>query len=501
MPTSAPPPARAPRNSIPWGWGLLGVILVLAACLRFYNLGGQSLWNDELESWRQSSFATLGEVIRQGVLPDTNSPGFQIILFGVEKWIGQGEAELRLPSAVSGLLTVALIFVAGRRLWGMAEGLMAALMAAVLWAPVYYSQEARSYALVTLMSLGASVFWLDLMRSIGRQTPLGKGTWLGFIVFAVASAYIHYFGLLLVTLEGAALLAATIFTRRSRRVAAVSLGLVGLGFAPWIPSMLQQSTHTDKIAWIPTPTLRAFPAFISFGFNGHAWLAIVVVGLLGWLVWDLFSRVRRAGRLHFEVLWSTPEVLVGYWLIGPILVAYLMSVWWTPLLTQRNLLVSLPALYLLTAHAVTRLPVPGLAQTGLIAGLGIFALFDLVFTMGYYTQPQKEQFREVVKYAVTQCPLGPSTSIIGYANFPDYFDYYFRQARSPLRVQLLAGEDQDVDRLKTFLAANRPARICFISAHRLPDNGFLEAFRQSFTLIDHRGFFMADFRLFKLKGS
>ena len=49
--------------------GLLGAIVIAGSVLRFYGLDAQSLWNDELSSWRQSHQTTISAVIENGVRP------------------------------------------------------------------------------------------------------------------------------------------------------------------------------------------------------------------------------------------------------------------------------------------------------------------------------------------------------------------------------------------------------------------------------------------------
>ncbi|MBW2494473.1 MAG: hypothetical protein JRE43_06945, partial [Deltaproteobacteria bacterium] len=80
---------------------VLGGIILVGALLRFYGLGAQSLWSDELASWRQSHQASIADVIEVGVRPTPYPPAFQILLFFVEKHVGESEIALRVPSAIA----------------------------------------------------------------------------------------------------------------------------------------------------------------------------------------------------------------------------------------------------------------------------------------------------------------------------------------------------------------------------------------------------------------
>ena len=116
-------------------WILLLVFILVGATLRLYALDGQSLWNDELESWRQSNFPTLDAVLTKGSIPDTHPPIFQITLFFVERYLGSSETLLRLPSAIAGILSIAAMFWLGTIAFGNEEGLISAFLTAVLWVP------------------------------------------------------------------------------------------------------------------------------------------------------------------------------------------------------------------------------------------------------------------------------------------------------------------------------------------------------------------------------
>jgi hypothetical protein len=102
---------------------------------------------------------------------------------------GASEAALRSLSVVSGIGLVALAWWLGRRLFGIRAGLAAAALLAVSPFAVYYSQEARMYALLALWAALASV-WIVMLA-----LPGNKVTWPGAALYALATAaglYTHY---------------------------------------------------------------------------------------------------------------------------------------------------------------------------------------------------------------------------------------------------------------------------------------------------------------------
>jgi mannosyltransferase len=478
-------------------WLALALIVLGGATLRLYHLGSESLWSDELESWRQSHFDTLGEVLDYGVRPDTHPPAFQIILFVVEHTLGDSEQALRLPSAIFGILSILVIFWIGARWFSYREGLIAALLMAVLWCPIYFSQEARNYALMLLAALLASAFWAEVANSIKHDLRVGIGESVGYVLTALFACYSHYYGLLLVILQCAALLILAAGKPRDLRlVAALFLGIF-LGYLAWIPSAAAQVSHSSLISWMRAPKVTAFPAFISFLFNRWQVLGVMVLLFYAYL---LIWRLRRHQQSVTEGvmgLLASGEFVLGYWLVIPLALTWLFSVLQDPIYTQRNLIVSMPAAYLLLSRAIVRLPLRGCIQAGIALVIAGSALYQMLFVMGYYRFPSKEQFREAVEYIINHTDSERSYAVVGYAYYPDYFNYYFERFGSPERVALIAGGAEDETAFDDYLRQHAPERVWYIAAHKPPESGFIEHLMATMELADAKKFLGAQVWLFR----
>jgi mannosyltransferase len=189
-------------------WALLTLlaIMLLGAALRFYGLGFQSLWGEELASWDFSNRETLSQVIQ--VVWGGIHPPLYVLILRFAQWIfGDSQWALRFPSAFAGWLCILAIYFLGKRLYSEREGLVAALLLTVLWGPIYYSQEARAYSMLILLSILTSYFWWGVMVGLRyrRELPVREAAL--YVLCAVLCAYLDYFGLLLVVLQGAALAA------------------------------------------------------------------------------------------------------------------------------------------------------------------------------------------------------------------------------------------------------------------------------------------------------
>ena len=112
-------------------------------------------------------------------------PLYYIFTWLLRPW-GDGEFILRLPSAVAGTLTVLAVYLLGRRLFGTRMGLVSALLTALLPYAVWYSQEARNYALFMLLTTMQMYFAFTAIKR-GRVID-----WLGLALFTTLNLYTHY---------------------------------------------------------------------------------------------------------------------------------------------------------------------------------------------------------------------------------------------------------------------------------------------------------------------
>ncbi|MFN8451640.1 MAG: glycosyltransferase family 39 protein [Anaerolineae bacterium] len=108
---------------------ILTAVLLVAAGLRFHLLGAQSLWNDEGSSYVQAlrPFAEIAANAGRDIHP----PGYYWLLAGWRLLTGTSEFALRSLSALASVLSIAFAAALGRRLYGWAAGITAAILIAL----------------------------------------------------------------------------------------------------------------------------------------------------------------------------------------------------------------------------------------------------------------------------------------------------------------------------------------------------------------------------------
>jgi mannosyltransferase len=365
-------------------------LTVLGAVLRLYRLGHQGFWFDEANTAQLVHFSP-GKML--GLIPQSEStpPLYYCVAWLWARVFGDSEVGLRSLSAVCGVLLVPVVYAAGARLVSHRAGVIAAALAACSPLLIWYSQEARSYQMLALLS---SVSLLAFAYARLEPTPRVLAAWVLASVLALAT---HYYAVLAVVPEALWLL----WVHRRRRpvqVAAGAVGVCGLGLIP-----LAISQHgTGNGNWIAAAPFgrrlgQIVPQFAS-GFDGpaHGTLEPVSIAIV------VLALVMLIG-------WSAPDPRRGALLAGGLalggfaLSLLLVAVGFDDLLT-RNMLAIWAACALLVAGG---LAVPRPRGVGVIAAawlcvLGVATAIGVTVDRSY----QRPDWRVVAQALGARAPPG-----------------------------------------------------------------------------------------------
>jgi mannosyltransferase len=261
---------------------LLVLIVLAAAGLRFGSLGVQSLWFDE-GATHDLVRLSLGDLLSQVAHHESSPPLFYLLEWAWTHVAGTGPVALRELSALAGTLTVPVAFAIGRRLAGDRAGLATAALVAFNPLLVWFSQEARSYALVVL--LVAISLWCLL-------ACLDGGGSRAYAAWAVASALAlatHYFALFVVAPAALWLLAYHRGSRRARAALVATAAVAAAGLA-LLPLALAQRGNPYDIASTSIAVRAAqVPKQFVLGYRGPlpvvcAAVAALLLAVGAWLL-------------------------------------------------------------------------------------------------------------------------------------------------------------------------------------------------------------------------
>ena len=406
----------------PWRWACWLVLLWAGWMVRLYQLAEDSLWFDEIFTWRYAS-PPIPEIIR--LLPSRAHPPLAMIPFHVALRVGEGEFILRFPSVFFGLIAIPTTYVLMRRLLGRREGWMAAVLAACSPFLVRMSQEARAYTLLlVLSSLSAAFLW----RAVRTNS---RWQWIGFSCSLALALYTHYFALFVLASE--VLFGLLVVGREwlqnqrtgkvwppSPRVVAFGLSLLAvfLAYLPWAPAMRQGLFERQLGKEAAAPDMRISPGVVADQFAAQlginsSWalwltLGLLVVGLV-YLCWQRRWRQMLMTGLFLGVPWGvlaaiTPRKLLPRYLI--FLVPF-----------QYGLVVA-------GATGLSRLVLRwiGRRRTWTQAGLaflmvGTILVIPGLFGLRHYYGEQKMDLRGVAQFLADNLNPGRPISAPAYDNF------------------------------------------------------------------------------------
>lgn len=335
---------------------------LLAFILRTVRLDLQPLWWDEGWSVYFATADIPSMLARTAV--DIHPPLYYLVLHIWVLIVGPSPISVRLLSVLLGTLSIPMLFFLARRLFGVGVGLMAALTMAVAPFHIYYSQETRMYAFVTLLILYSMYLFLSLLqRQEASSSPIH---WLLYIVVTSLAMYTQYYAVFIPISQ-------TIFILvRIRRYKPLLARWVGaqivllLSYVPWVlyaagKLVKYVATKMAKEGDVPL-SLYAYLQQHLLAFSvGHlsqdraflSWLALVFIalvmlGIIGYL------RYRPAAQFPS---WRSGYAIAFFliYLLVPLFLGYLVNLRYpfTSPGIQRLFLLSAPAFYLLVALGLT----------------------------------------------------------------------------------------------------------------------------------------------------
>lgn len=386
-------------------WAAPLALLLAAAALRFRNLDAQSLWLDE---GMTVSFINLGleRLWEITFAREPNPPLYYFLLWGwVQLW-GQSEGALRGLSAVFGVLTVLPVYGLARDSAGTRAGLLAGAITLASPFLLWYSQEARAFALLGLLS--ATLLYLTYSAQARRPSAALLASW---GLCAALTCYTHIYGAFTVAACALALLVAG---RGPLRWRLVSVLVPAALYAPWVIATLLQSAAARgwRAPVGPDEMLgRALAAVVHHEVL-DGWIGIAaVLGLGGAAVLGLATTDRRTA------------LLLGLAIAVPLAAAYGLS-FFKPIFAERYVIPIAPPLFVAAAIGILSAarwfrPLPALAALGLV-GLLAASLFA-------FEQPRfaKENFRAAAAHVAERAD--PDDVVLFVAEFSQHpFRYYYR---------------------------------------------------------------------------
>jgi uncharacterized membrane protein len=460
-------------------WIVAG-LTALAAAVRFATLGLQSYHHDEVVTATRILRGDFWQAMDAVGYSESAPPLYYALAWLWTQVTGTGELGLRSFSALAGVLTVPVAYLLGAELRGRRTGIAAAALVAVNPMLVWYSQEARAYALFALLT---AVSFLYFLRALDRGERRDFVLWGVFSALALATHYFAFFPLA----------AEALWLLRGRRRAVVPGLAIVAGAGLLLAPLAIHQMSIGHAEWIGGHTLgnRLWGTGLTFllGETGdvvarpeHPLLAVapalLAIAALSLVVLRAGRGERRAAAVSVALAAATVAMPVALGLLDP----------GKDYVLARNLM---PALVPLLVAIAVGCTLRRARRLGAVLGTALVA-YSLAFSVGASLSPalQRPDWSAVATaLGEPRQPRAMVTWTLGEASLRYYLPSGSLQGQPSDGFDWLVGE---VDFISNGPAPPPPARLL---GRGFDEVGYEQVGRFYIRRYDHRGPGLAPLRL------
>ncbi|MCX5666702.1 MAG: glycosyltransferase family 39 protein [Candidatus Omnitrophica bacterium] len=459
---------------------IISLIIVLAAVLRFYGLARESLWLDEALSLKVAEQGPLFILIQ--IAFDNHPPLYLLILHFWIKIFGPGVYALRALSAIFGTAAVYLIYRLSRAIFKEKTAILSSALFALSIFQVFYSQEARMYILLALLTLASVYSFIKLLDG-----PPGRRQMLFYIISSMLLLYTHYSAITIILVQNIYFLIRYMEDREHPLLKIkdwlLSQAAILLLYMPLILAGLSRSIIVKtKTTIFP----KSYPLIESLiGISGSALLAAIFFGAILYYLLRTFKARRETNspkdRSFFVLLWLVIPVALTY--------IFYKFVRWP--FDAKYFMVSAPALFILAAYSVNLIKKRFIRNSVIIAAI-ILSLAQLAF---YYNDFNRMRWDAAALYIEKTAMPGDLVLFNDKAGSRSVFDYYFKRKDvtealiSPkcLKLPFVGIDRETVEDLKTQAAGRGRVWVVLSNAPDI-DRLIEKTMGADYTIAEHKIF-------------
>lgn len=353
---------------------MIYLVLLFGLILRLISLN-QSLWLDEATTSNVASQLSIVDFFTKFMPADFHPPLYYLVISLWSSVFGYSEIALRIPSVVFGILTINTIYLIGKEI-NLKWPIVPALFLATSGLHVYYSQEARMYAMATWL---VSYLILVFIRK----------KWVIFSIILPLVFLTDYVSVLILPVL-------FIFDRKNIKKLLISSIPLMVTFFAWLPILSKQLVAGMSIkdsAWwnilgpVTFKNVALIPTKFMIGrvnIDNKIIYALVII-----LISLIFVYV--IGKARNKLIW--------HWLGWSLILGIILSLF-IPTLTYFRYLFVLPAFYLLLSESQSKF------------FIAIILIINLVATGRYLFMPKfhREDWRGLAKAIADEKIVFPADS-------------------------------------------------------------------------------------------
>lgn len=419
---------------------LLLSLTVAGLFLRFFNLGFNSIWLDEAATYN-ASLGTFSGIWQTMAAGDFNPPLFYWIEH-VMLMVGNNEVILRFVPALFGILTIPVMYFAGKEFMDRNVGIIAAAAAAFSPFLIFYSQEARAYSMALFFIAFAMVFYLKALKENDIKN---------WALFGVLSAFAFWSHFYVFVLIASLVVYALALQAQNIRENIKNIGTILLAVVLFSLASLPLILVTIQLFFTRT---AAPPTFGLQGFNIIYQILVLISGASEILL-VLFAALFIVGIVQAYLTDKKQGLLLVSILLLTFIITYVMS--YKMPMEPRHLIFVIVPVYLGVASSYGMFYRLWNTRGIVYLLMAVLVLVNLPMLASYYTGYSKDDWRGFSGQISNLTQPGDKVVLVpGYISLP--FDYYYSNATD----RTLEYQATTVKDLQTISAARGNSTMFYI---------------------------------------
>lgn len=373
---------------------ILLLLVIIGALFRFYKLGFQDIWIDEIFSLVQSSPSkSYMEIYEFLKTYDPHPPLYYFSIRFFSVLFGHTTFTVRLFSALVGVAGLFAIYALGKELMNKKVGLFAVALLVFNSFHLYYSQEARMYSLLFLTTTLSFYYLVKLIKSPSLKSAII------YAIFSTLMIYSHFFALFTLFSQYLILLFFVLkpfgTTRGKMFLYSLISGIITL--ALYIPALNILMVNTQKTSfWIPVPGSDFFTQMFK-EFFGKSEIVLFFIGSL--IIFYFLKLFQRKSKTDYAINPNEEKQIFTFfilfvWILITFIIPLVLSFINLPMLINRYFINILPAIIIMVACGLYYIK-NTVVQISIISFIFIFSFTDIVFVKDYYNKITKSEFTKL----------------------------------------------------------------------------------------------------------
>lgn len=375
---------------------ILFILLFIAAGLRLYHVEFQSLWLDEIHTMNECDPSlTLKEFYASLCIAEPHPPLYFYMARLSFYFFGHTPLVARMLVALIGIAGVWSIYLLGKEIHAKKTGLIAALLLAVNYFHIYYSQDARPYPLLFLATVVSFYFLVRFIKNPSARSAVLYG------IFAGVMLYSHLFSLFALFAQCTIVLYFVLWPYNTQvsgkklfTFSLISAAIAVVMYLPCLEILFISASRTS--IWIAKPEPDAYVDLLKefFG-NFDVQLVFVCIGIILFIIGSI--KEKRRGDQPAVLKFS--GIVLFLWIFITLLLPWIRSYMVLPLIVSRYFINVLPAVILVVAIGFMQVK-NSMVRYALVALLSLLSLYNIFIRRDYYTTVTKTQFREATQFII-----------------------------------------------------------------------------------------------------